>query len=293
MPGLITKLQYKNFEKGEFTDEKPRSFEQLIGLLKDFPNTKTDSIERDVNDPSVVVLDVNGNYLKIDIYPGNSFCLYYLAVSNEYYIYDVIPLEKASKGIETFFAGNIDLSDFETQTYHKDVRSFFTTNTFEYYLKFSKVLGLSFMWIIYLGLGIAAIIYIVVTNPNSKMPMPILIPFLFTLPFGSVVAHIFFNYAKRKGQYLKISRGNDLFHFGNSTDEITIYKKSDVMDVKHYTDNSTRSPNSFHQYEICFKDNRSITFSNALISPGDFAMKWRSPITEARRAPIKLSWVAP
>jgi hypothetical protein len=149
------------------------------------------------------------------------------------------------------------------------------------------------MWLIYFGLGIAAVIYIGLTDSHSKFPMPVLIPSVFTLPFGLVMGRIFFNYAKKKRQYLKISRGNNLFFFGASPNEINTYKKSNVVEVKHYTDNSMRSPNSFHRYEICFNNSNSITFTNALISPGDFAMKWRSPITEVRQAPIKLSWSAP
>jgi hypothetical protein len=293
MPGLITKLQYKNFEKGEFTDEKSRSCEQVIELLKDFPDSKTEDAENDPNDPSIVVLDANSNYLKIDIYPGNSFCLYYLGLGNEYYVHDIISLEKAAKGINEFFAGRIDLTEFEQQSYHANIRSYFTTNPFEYHLKFFKVLGLSIMWVIYLVLGIVAVIYIGLTNRPSTVLPPLFFAAVFTLLFGCVVAHIFINYATRKKQYLKISRGHNLFLFGNSAEGIITYKKSDVIEVKHYTDNSTRSPNSFHRYEIVFKDNSSITFSNALISPGDFATKWRLTIIEATRAPIKLTWSAP
>jgi hypothetical protein len=34
---FISKLQYKTYEKGEFSDENRRSLEETLQLIKDFP----------------------------------------------------------------------------------------------------------------------------------------------------------------------------------------------------------------------------------------------------------------
>ena len=37
MPEFISKLQHKTYEKGEFSDEKVRSLDETIKLIKTFP----------------------------------------------------------------------------------------------------------------------------------------------------------------------------------------------------------------------------------------------------------------
>jgi len=292
MPEFTSKMQYKNYEKGEFCDERPRTLDEVVNLLQTFPTVYKEDSGDDPNDPCIVLLDKKGNYLKIDVYLGNMFCLHYISFRNEYYVYDVISFELAAKKLKEFFAEKLDLGDFEKKPFSAEIKSYFLTNPFEYQIRFSKVLGLSNGWIIYFVAALGAAIYIAMKNPISVV-MPILIFLgLIICLIGCLLSHVFSNYAKKKNQYLKISRGSDSFLFGNTAIDIYTYHKNDIAEVKHYALRNSRSPNNFELFEIIFKDSTVLKFSNSLISGSQFVAKWRFPITEARKNAITLTWLA-
>ncbi|QEC79944.1 hypothetical protein [Mucilaginibacter ginsenosidivorax] len=84
MPQFISKLQRNTYEKGEFSDEQPRNLDETIQLIKDFPW----DLERPLTDiqltgPSVTIQDAELNYLKLGLYFGGKFCVYYLDKDNQ------------------------------------------------------------------------------------------------------------------------------------------------------------------------------------------------------------------
>jgi hypothetical protein len=292
MSQLISKLQQRNFGPGEFADEKPRTLEEVIGLIKNFPDEKVAA--EDPDDPAVVIADNNGNYLRLDIRSKEMFDLRYLGAGNKYYIYNSVSFETAVEKLKEFFSGEIDLNDFFKESFNLDVKKHFITQPDEYHLEFKDVVLGSFGWLVYF-LGFAGFTLYFAFMPKTPVVLCAIgfLLLLTSLP-GWVLAHIYSNYTKKRNQYLKISKSSDVFLFGNSAGQINTYRKSDVSAVNFYVDlNRVHSPNKFALYEVLFKDNTSITFTNALISPIDFEKGIGSPMQTQSRSPLKLTWAAP
>jgi hypothetical protein len=55
MAEFISKLQYKTYEKGEFSDEKARSLEETIQLIKNFPWEEQRGGDVQLTGPSVTI----------------------------------------------------------------------------------------------------------------------------------------------------------------------------------------------------------------------------------------------
>jgi len=292
MSRLTSKLQQRNFGPGEFADEKPRTLEEVIDLIQNFPNEKITTDDPD--DPAVVIADNNGNYLRLDIRSKEMFDLRYFGAGNKYFIYSSVSFETASEKIKQFFSGEVDLHDFFRESFNPEVKKHFITQPDEYRLEFKDVVLCSFGWLVYF-LGFAGFtLYFVFMPKTTVVFCAIGFLLLLTLLPGWVLAHIYSNYTKKKNQYLKISKRSDVFLFGDSADQIKTYRKSDVAKVNFYVDiNRVHSPNKFALYEVLFKNNTSITFTNALISPIDFEKGMSSPIQTQSRSPLKLTWAAP
>jgi len=292
MSRLISKLQQRNFGPGEFADEKPRTLEEVIGLIKNFPDEKI-TVD-DPNDPAVVIADNNGNYLRIDIRSKDMLDLRYFGAGNKYYIYNSVSFETAFEKLKEFFSGEVDLNDFFKESFNPEVKKHFITQPDEYRLEFKDIVLCSFGWLVYF-LGFAGFTLYFAFMPKTPVVLCSIgfLLLLASLP-GWVLWHIYSNYTKKRNQYLKISKSSDVFLFGNSAGQINTYRKSDVAAVNFYVDiNRVHSPNKFALYEVLFKDNTSITFTNALISPIDFEKGIGSPMQTQSRSPLKLTWAAP
>jgi hypothetical protein len=292
MSRLISKLQQRNFGPGEFADEKPRTLEEVIGLIKNFPDEKV-AVE-DPDDPAVVIADNNGNYLRLDIRSKDMLDLRYFGAGNKYYIYSSVSFETAVEKVKQFFSGEVDLNDFFKESFDFEVKKHFVTQPDEYRLEFKDVVLGSFGWLVYF-LGFAGLtVYLAFMPPSTVVICFIFFSLLLTSLPGWVLLHIYSNYSKKKNQYLKISKSSDVFLFGGGAGQINTYRKSDVAAVNFYVDlNRAHSPNKFALYEVLFKNNTSITFTNALISPIDFEKGIGSPMQTHSRSPLKLTWAAP
>ena len=66
MTNLVSKMQYKNFEAGEFIEEKERSFDETIELIGNFPwEAQREKIVIELTNPSVTMEGKNNDYLKL------------------------------------------------------------------------------------------------------------------------------------------------------------------------------------------------------------------------------------
>ncbi len=68
---LISKIQYKNFEPGEFTDRQNRTYEQTISLIEAFPweGRKSPPGSRLLpTPPSPWKARISGDFLKLAVY---------------------------------------------------------------------------------------------------------------------------------------------------------------------------------------------------------------------------------
>jgi hypothetical protein len=282
MPEFISKLQYKTSEKGEYFDEKSRNLEDTIELIKNFPWERERYADIELTGPSITIKDKNGNYLKVGIYYGGRHSLYYLDKKRTFYKYYQINIDKVFAMVTDFFNGQLDLQKFDRHRFALGAKSYFITNLFEYRIKACEVALLTIFWDFYfiLFLAFSIAFFIGAMIPIGLIFATIAI-FLEISPFFT-----FLNAYKNRNQYLKISRGEDTFQFGDSKTGIINYNKSDIKKIINYIDRASRSPNLIEIVEIVFKDGSSIIFTNILMSSDalkyKFSDKWKlSPVKES------------
>jgi len=75
---LTCKVQYNDFEPGEFTDIKPVDYITAMGIIENFPwNEQRDHIQIDLTCPSVSLESSSDSILKLALYYNNKFVLHF------------------------------------------------------------------------------------------------------------------------------------------------------------------------------------------------------------------------
>ena len=275
MSQFISKLQYKTCEKGEYYDEKARDLADTLQLIKDFPWAVERYAEIDLTGPSITIQNKNGHFLKIGIYYGGWHSLYYLDADNNFYQHLHIDMDEVFIRVTEFFNSEINLEAFEKKRFGSLKRRHFITNAFEYRIKLSRLFLLTLEWNIYFLMALAMTIAVFRASPSFA---PGIVLLAIALVPGGAVGYIFNKAHHYRFQYLKISRGNDLFYFGNNQTEVKAYHKGDISNLKVYIKKNYKSPNEIEIFEMIFKDGSTIRFSNMLISgmtlSYKFSKKW-------------------
>jgi len=271
MPQLISKLQHNTYEKGEFSDEQPRDLNETIQLIKDFPW----DLERPLTDiqltgPSVTIQDDDVNYLKLGLYFGGKFCVYYLDRDNHLYEYHTADIEAAEKLVADFFNKTLGLGVFEKHFFNIGNQPHLISNNFIYKVKPSRVFMLIAFLLVYIGLfiGFAASI-------PSDTPF-ILYPCLFILIIGGFILYTVLLAIQNRSLYLQISRGNNLFYFGKDEQNISAYEKLNIENIVIYENNDRRGFRlDFNKkIEVNFQNGDCLIIPNILISSYDFLSKF-------------------
>jgi hypothetical protein len=286
MPELISKVQHKTYEKGEFSEEKPRSLDETITLIKDFPwDAERTLTDVQLTGPSVTIHDEDLNYLKVGLYFGGKFCLYYLDNENHLYEYHAGNIEDACGVVTDFFNRSLDLQPFEKHFFNIGNTAHFITNYFEYREKPWRIIMLTAFLLIY-GIGFA---FVDAAISKLKENYLIIIVVLLSGLFYYILIKIYFVAFINRKNYLQLSKGNDVFSFGFNEDTVRTYNKKDIDKIIIYRSGGNRNPNLICVYEIYFKDNRMIKFSNMLISDFVFAGKFpENVITYGKKSPLKM-----
>ncbi|MBB6126055.1 hypothetical protein [Mucilaginibacter lappiensis] len=270
MPQFVSKLQHNTYEKGEFSDKQPRNLDETIDLIKNFPW----DIERPLTDiqltgPSVTIQDNELNYLKLGLYFGGKFCVYYLDKDNHLYEYHVPDLDSVSKLIADFFVSNLDLKLFEKHFFNVGNRAHFITQSFVYTLSMWKFVILIALFFIYLFL-ISLSVFTTKFNDGS-----LFVTGLMLLLSGSFLIYTLFVYFKNRHLYLQISKGNGQFSFGLDEQHIVTYNKSDIKQILYYAGKGNSSRNLTGEVTVYFKDGSDIKIPNLLISVVDLLAKFK------------------
>jgi len=286
MPELISKVQYKTYEKGEFSVQKARNLDETITLIKDFPwDAERTLTDIQLTGPSVTIQDNDLNYLKIGLYFNSKYCLYYLDNENHLFEYHANDMEDTCKVVTDFFEGSLDLQPFEKHFFNVGNLAHFITNYFEYREKPWRILMLTGFLLVY-GIGFA---FADVAISKLKEGYLIVIIVLISAFFYYILGKIYFAAFMNRKNYLQLSKGNDVFSFGFNEDTINTYNKKDIDQIIIYRSGGNRNPNLISVYEIYFKDGRMIKFSNMLISDIYFAGKFPdNKITYGKKSPLKM-----
>jgi len=287
MPQFISKLQHNTYEKGEFSEEQPRNLDETIQLIKDFPwDLERPKTDIQLTGPSVTIQDDDINYLKLGLYFGGKFCVYYLDRDNHLYEYHAADIEAVEKLITDFFNQTLDLRIFEKYFFNIGNQPHFITNNFEYHVKVWKIITLALALTIYLT--IFSMLWFKFTPHNWVQIWPATIVLLLTI---AIIYFVAVN-LKDRHQYLQISRGNNKFSYGVDEQHIIVYDKTDIRLIL-YNQNTRNRSGILDKYEIVFNNGEVIKLSGALL-PGDLFLdklpeKLGIPIIYSRRGLFKRS----
>ena len=269
MPELISKVQHKTYEKGEFSEEKARNLEETISLIKDFPwDAERTLTDIQLTGPSVTIQDDALNYLKIGLYFGGKFCAYYLDNDGHLYEYHAPTIEDACNVVKELFTGDVGLQKFEKITFSIGARKHFENGYFEYTLNTTWTLC-------YILFAFAILIPIMIgTIAIALLPMYWLLLLYLVLDLLYIQGIYFMVMVgiRSRNLSLNITSGQDYFQFGDDN-EMQQFDKRDISEINIFGQTS-RSLKTFNLMQIVFKDGSIVTIPGAIIEPFTFASKF-------------------
>ncbi|WP_158799304.1 hypothetical protein [Pedobacter sp. L105] len=278
MPQFNSKVQHKTYEKGEFTDEKDRSLADTLELINTFPWDMERTLTAvQLTGPSVTIRDEDVNYLKIGLFFNGKYCLYYLDNDNHLYEYHAQEMEDVSQMVTNFFNSALDLSLFEKHLINIGNKAHFETCYFEYRENPWRILMLNVMLLVYavlLTIGDVALFF-----KYSRWPGGLVLGIASVL-FYYFIFRIFYNAFVNRDNYLQISRGSDVFSFGYTSRTVNVYHKTEIKEIRSYGNRGpSKNPNLIEAFEIVFKNDETIQFTNMLIGSFDFHSKFQDSMS--------------
>ena len=281
MSQFISKLQYRNYEPGEFDGEKVRGLVDTLQLIKNFPWNEQRGGDNEPTGPSVTIQDESKNFLKVTFYNEENYCVYYLDSGNHFYEYDADTLNDVDKLVTDFFESKLDLGLFHEHMFNAQNGRHFITGNFRYRATLGRVIAQCFLLILLLMVIIVAPVIAFNSGSSSNKPVPaymtIMLVFFFaliTLPVIIILAIIYRKYLRCRNQVLEITRGKETFLFGTGAD-LRTYHKNDVQKIVCYQRSGNHSPMLFSIYDIYFKNSDMIHLTSMLIP--DYKMGAKFP----------------
>lgn len=285
MPAFISKLQYKTCEDGEYYEEQVRTLEETLALINTFPWERERFAEIDLTGPSVTITDGNGNYLKVGIHYGGNFHMYYLDRRNRFYERYPIHIDDVEEMVIDFFNGQVKLRQFGKDSWGYFKRRYFLTKSFKYTIKaWSAILIMNTFVLAPLPCFVLGL-FSWTHDFTNLVGLYICIGALMPAAFG---AFLFLKYHQHLKRHITISRGNNVFIFGEDEDENTTYNKADIIKIIHYKPTNRRA-NDTEYFDLIFKDNFTIRLSNVLI--GDLESKFSGRWKMEREQVSRNTWL--
>jgi len=271
---LLTKTQLKDYEPGEFSDCKQRTFSETRDLIEHFPWTQQrDHIAISLTNPSITIEGLAGDYLKLAPYYNGKFVLYYLDGKNHLFTYSMPTLQEAYPIIQSFFDNKLDIAGFKHQpTPFINNRHHFVAANFTYTMSStSTLLSVCLLSLLWLAFPIISIFAFIAHPPSVPLTCFGVIGLIFASLALILIASSISHYRASKGKVLSISRGNPLFQFGSIGAPAT-YDKKDISDIIQY--GASRGFEGLKRTEIIFKDGASINISGMIADIGTMSLKF-------------------
>lgn len=264
---LVSKIQYKNYETGEFSSIAFRTAEETLLLIDTFPwDEQRHLTDVQLTCPSVTIERGTSSFLKIGAYFNGKFCLYLYENGSLYQK----PIPALPDGIETIkcYYYNKDIrTEFEKTSLSFNSKKHFATAHFEYRITGKQILSFLLfpeiiMTIPLSGLVLAAFL----AKPDRpRAPALVLAAILFILFIG-INLYLFLDYyLYSKNLYLRVSKGQDEFYFGGKK-QYKEYSKKDINNIVVYKHRSQRVNWAYYAvFEITFKNGDQILFPSLLL----------------------------
>lgn len=271
MTKLTSKVQYKNFEAGEFVDIKERDYDETIKLIENFPwENQREKIVIDLTNPSVTIEGKNNDYLKCAVFFNQKYVLHYLDATETLFTKSFINLKDSYEYIKNYFVQvQFDTTPFKKEnTWLQHNLKHFVTQDFKYLVTPKSVKsyllstsGMNFC----LSIFFVILIFSKGINSINIIALIVLLAAMFLIG-GGLHLFLFFNYYNyAKDKILIMSKGNDTFYFGNTGNPLR-YDKRNIL--QYTTIRSRGSRNQFSGFaiiEIEFKDGTVLKIPNLLV----------------------------
>jgi hypothetical protein len=268
---LTSKIQHRNFEIGEFVEEKQRSFEESIALIEHFPwEEERKKILISLTNPSITFQGKNNDYLKLALYYNGKFVLHYFDQNQTLYSKSFFEIKDSYTFIKDFF----ELPAFDYSAFRKENTLFqnnlkhFVSQDFCYEVTSTVIKRYLFSTSsINLGFGIFFIIFFIVKSnfPNNPIAIAVLLLTIIIMG-GGLNLILFFNYySYARDKFLRMSKGNDIFYFGEKGNPAQ-YDKKEIIRFITSKVRSNKSPISgFAVVNIELKNGIDIQIPNLLL----------------------------
>jgi hypothetical protein len=268
---LTSKIQHRNFEIGEFVEEKQRSFEESIALIENFPwEEERKKILISLTNPSITFQGKNNDYLKLALYYNGKFVLHYFDQQQTLFTKSFFAIKDSYKYIKAFFElPAFDYSEFRKEnTLFQSNLKHFVSQDFRYEVN-SKVIKryLFSTSSINFGLGLFYIfLFTIKTNfPTNLIGITILL-LLIIIMGGGLNLILFFNYySYARNKTLRMSKGNDIFYFGEKGNPAKYDKKEIIRFVTSKVRNNKSPISGFAVVTIELKNGIDIQIPNLLV----------------------------
>lgn len=279
---LLTKIQYQNYEPGEFTDEQDRTYDETIRLIEDFPwEQQRDHLAVGLTNPSITIEGKNNDFLKLASFYHGRFVLHYFNDRKQLYTQSIGHYPDAYNSIRSFFeSSRFDPVGFRmenTWLQHNSIH--FQTQDFRCRMNPTAIL-FSAVPIAVIGLLWIAGWIRLLMGPGQQIPLPgLIIAFTLCLSVVLILARLLLllinHYKVARGMVLIISRGKDIFFFGPE-DSPAQFNKNDILDVITYGIKGRYNYGRLARVEINLTDGHSINISCLIIRQDTLINKFRN-----------------
>jgi hypothetical protein len=265
---LITKAQYGNFEQGEFTERKQRSYEETIQLIEAFPwEEQRRNLQVNLTGASITIEGKDGNFLKLALYYHGKFILYYLDADHRLFEQSYLKCSDTYSFILAFFRDGAAPVDFKQQhTFLQNVSTHFKDRDFSYRMTPGKITALALLGCFF-GLMLSSWIPIVTVRglPTASLPFLILPAVMSIFLIGQVPLTIN-HYRAARGRLLVISAGKSEFFYGPAHLPKS-YDKSEILEMVTYGMRGRGGGyNWLTRVELSLRNGTSINISCLIIS---------------------------
>ena len=276
---LISKVQYKEFERGEFTSRQERTEEETIAIIEQFPWVRLrDDLVVSLTGPSVTIEGPNTDFLKLALYYEGKFALYYLDNRKHLFTRSLARYEDAYPYIHSFFAAAFPATPaakptpFEPRGMNKEttwmlsIYPHFANGTFHYTISYAKLLWRTIPTVLLTLFALFADIFAIFDVPEHHPAF-----FFGTVTFGLAAGVTFLylllnHYRSAHRQVLIMTKGADTFYYGPAEEPEMFDKKNIAEIITHGQKDPGRVYHgALVRIEIQLTNGRSLNISSLLI----------------------------
>ena len=224
---LFIKIQYHNFEPGEFVYNQKLSFEDTVPVIRSFPwEEERTKLKVSPTSPSITFQTDNNLFLKLALYYNKKFILYFYD-GMSLYTNSFFKLDDAFTHIEYFFVhSDIDRSQYKLERERaKKLNIHFLSQDFVYSTANKSFFQLMEHWTrTLLIFDVVAVIYLATRYGLSTTNIFLLLLLIVILGGINLIIHTTY-FLNSRNEKLVLSKGSDSFLFGKSETPKKYFKK--------------------------------------------------------------------